>query len=465
MKKLLCIFLSTCMLCGMLTGCGDEKPIDVKKTTYTTQGKETKLVGDENTTGELSVSYYGDAMDYPKDCLTVAVEKFKELYPNVQLNVEQVPSSENWEEYSNKLATEVMSGKGPDLFWTQAYMDIPKMMNAGVFADMHKYFEADKNFNISDYNEAVFTDEQPQGKQYVVPLKYQIPLFMTTQTIIDKIGFDVKKCKDYESCAAEMARVLDDNKNNVYSSQIVSDFSLPMWFPAYSGLDTWNYSNKTATVNTPQIKKIVEQIKSDFYPLKSNGSSQYGGLWGAKGLKEEKSLFIDFSLYSYEFEAISSYQLINIDEEAVAFPWRNVNGKLDAFVQDSVAVRNTSKNKDNAYLFMKILLSPEIQKAGYALFSIPVSNVCVSQQLSDRMNSQKRNEEASIHHGVPKLEKLTQDFIKQYMGYLDEIDNVFYANKGSNIFREEMTPYFEDKKSYEECIENAQDQLEIYISE
>ncbi|MFZ2538239.1 MAG: hypothetical protein WAX04_05010, partial [Oscillospiraceae bacterium] len=96
MKKLLCIILSACMICGMLSGCGDEKQPPTENesiTTYTTEGKVTKLVPDLNAAGELTISsplYYNPNRE--DNYFVIAKRMFQELYPNVKLTYDMQPT-------------------------------------------------------------------------------------------------------------------------------------------------------------------------------------------------------------------------------------------------------------------------------------------------------------------------------------------------------------------------------------
>ena len=77
----------------------------------------------------LEVSYYGEDIGVGEDLVRSAAQAFTEAYPNVKLSLERIPFSENMNSYYAQLATEVMSGQGPDVFWLDYYnMDIYKML-------------------------------------------------------------------------------------------------------------------------------------------------------------------------------------------------------------------------------------------------------------------------------------------------------------------------------------------------
>lgn len=74
---------------------------------------------------------------------------------------------------------------------------------------------------------------------------------------------------------------------------------------------------------------------------------------------ENCSNFMSFVDESSKILDNASYAALDTANEAVMFPIRNINGGVTAHIDDAVAVRNNSKNLQNAYHFIKILLSPE----------------------------------------------------------------------------------------------------------
>lgn len=117
-----------------------------------------------------------------------------ELYPNVKLNLTVWDEKDkNFDRHTEsiKFQTQVMAGEAPAVFVTGGVADLYKTMQSGVYADLSSFFESDKNFNIDDFNKAIFCSGQMNGKQYMVPTSYRIPLFITTQAIVDETKLDL----------------------------------------------------------------------------------------------------------------------------------------------------------------------------------------------------------------------------------------------------------------------------------
>ncbi|MFZ2539829.1 MAG: hypothetical protein WAX04_13180, partial [Oscillospiraceae bacterium] len=149
MKKLLCIFLSTCMLCGMLSGCGNANQPPNSLVIWRAVGR----------------SYMLDPV----------IKAYKEKYPDVNLIIEnvEVSSAEDFiGGFAKKLGTALLSGNGPDIIeltsLEQNY-DITKMMKSGVFADMSEFYDTDSELNKADFYQGVMNCGVYDGQRYVFP--------------------------------------------------------------------------------------------------------------------------------------------------------------------------------------------------------------------------------------------------------------------------------------------------------
>ncbi len=470
MKKLISIILCVLLLSSMMTACSPNSnnskisKVDKYITTYPSEGKVTKLVPDPNAKGELNISnvgYHNESQE--NDYYNIAIKMYKELYPNVKVNLEV--SSGDYEEYAKKLNTQIMAGKGPDLFWMIGdVVDPYKIMESGALADLSSYFKNDPNFNIDDFNKAVFYGGQMKGKQYIVPLSYLMPFFLTTKSIVDETGFNMSKCTDYFSCGKEIARVAGENKFECQEKQMIAQFRLPYLCPEYMGIDWINYEKNTANIDTPQMKKAYEMLKTDFFHLftSNNGGGTEHKLY-AEDFKEKQIIFSEMRGNSFAHLVQNVQTMITKEEEPVIFPWRNVNQKIQTQAPDSVSVLKNSKNIQNAYNFIKILISPEfvLKYDDTNLGGVPISNVVAKKFLESKMVPSK----LFTQNGLTTLSALPQKFIDEYMGYLSEADGVSFIPMGLYYVREIMQPYLEGKRSYEECIKSAQEKLEIYITE
>lgn len=173
------------------------------------------------TNKSLTIFYYGTDFGATSDVLNAAVTRYRQNYPEVEVKVERVPYSENDdgdEAYYQKLATEVMAGKGPDVFWIElGYMDVYKMMDAGAFADLRDHMDGDPSFRREDYQQVVLDGGIYKGHQYIMPLDYSVSGLISEKAILEKAGFRYAQCDDYFKLWEELER---------YSTEYLAEPSL-----------------------------------------------------------------------------------------------------------------------------------------------------------------------------------------------------------------------------------------------
>ena len=172
MKKWITVFLVVTLLCPLL-GCGGEK-------------KAALWVVTEETTW--------DRMNGQAWVLQAA---FEESHPKVKLNIDILPTEEQERSaYLQKLRTQIMQGKGPDLYLlptdtmltigdagvvTRVYIeplfqDVALAMKNGLFMDISAQYDADEALGKESLNTAVMDGGVVEGKRYVLPLRYDIPV-------------------------------------------------------------------------------------------------------------------------------------------------------------------------------------------------------------------------------------------------------------------------------------------------
>lgn len=474
MRRFLMLIVATALIASIFVGCNaipSELQADKKVRTYTTEGKETKLIPDLNATGELVIdtSNIDTSFSDPKtaDSMFKATQIFNELYPNVKVTINRIDPKISYEEYSDKMNVRMMAGKGPDILTYNGtcapfrQIDIYKMAKAGAIVDMYDYFEKDKNFNPSDYNQAIFTGAQFSGGQYVIPLTYEIPLMITSQSIIDESGLNVKKCVDYESCIdqiGEFSQKYATNKNAILNFILASD----MLF--YSGVPFVDYEQATVVLDTPQVKELFEKQKKYFSDRVNNDYIiQAGDGEDATQIKDKKAVMAQ-QYQSFNETFINMQTMLKFDKP-VFFPWRDVNGKIQATVNEGVVVSNTCKNVENAYRFIKVLMSEQVQADDWQNTSmgVPICNKAVDTRITVLFNrTMRKNWNEELYDPLSKEQETLK---KQYIDLLKDIDGVTVNSNVYMYLYTIMQPYLKGEKSYEECITELQQKLEIYISE
>lgn len=462
MKKILSFLLLAALLLSLLSGCGSDQVGNPSQQTEDLSWQDTPTVPQEN----KSLTVF--CMDLHKDSklAQLAITRYRALHPDVEVDFQkqEYVDHETNEEIFQQVAAEIMAGKGPDvLLLDDMNLDIEKLVRQGVLADMEPFFEAD-GFDWTPYQQTIMDGGVWNGKRYIIPLSYDFPLLFTTREVLEETGFDVDACGDFMGFLEETTRFMEDPAqtrrlffNNAYPS---------FGFPGYSGIHYADYGTKTADLSSPELKAGLLWFKTvnEKWPL---GAAYAGGLRNAASVRDGEALWADDMLGALN-GFYNQYSALKTVGEPVMMPIRDLNGTIQAKIQYPVAVRGNSENLQNAYDFIKILLSEEIQR-GYDWQELSVLNsvndyffqkTAAGKSIhilagTDGFNSTTREHEA--------VDWPTEEEYQEFLGYVNEISGTYYYSHLNVVGK--MNPFWIDGADYAETAQSAKQKIEIYLSE
>ena len=415
----------------------------------------------EQTNEGLNIWYtdYGMMVKY----LDAAVTQYNQLHPDHPVTADKYfadSSSESNDEATQQMLTEVMAGSGPDLiFFDVGNMDIEKMVRRGVFADLEPYFEAD-NFDWSGYNQAVMDAGVWDGQRLVIPLQYNFPMLYTSQTALDETGFSIENCDTFGGLLDEIEAMQADpsQKREVFRAKYTF-----YNFAQYAGIPYVDYDRQKADLSSPELKRGAE-IYNNLGGLELGVLDD--GINGAADIRDGKALWI------CPFPPVNGFytgpEVINTFDKLVMMPIRDVNGGIQAQITWAVAVRNNSPNLQNAYEFIKYLLSEEfhtetldyrqlyysgLDSANKAYFQDHVYNRAAP--LVPPENS----------YGLDTVDVRQEDF-DELMDYTRQITGAYFDCSETLFMRNMRTNGFlSGEVSFEDAAQQAERQMDLYLSE
>lgn len=455
MKKAMLRIFIPLLLITMLYGCGSRKT-------------EAFVWQDTPTVPQKNESLTIFCMDWQKSgkMVQLALTRYRALHPDVDVNLEMpeyIDYDTSSETYQH-VAAEVMAGKGPDILLLDGmYLDMEKLVRQGIFADMEPFFEAD-GFDWTPYQQTVMNGGVYNGKRYIIPLSYDFPLLITTREALEETGFDMDACSDAEGFMKETMRFMEDPAQ---TRRLFFNYSLiGSSFTEHAGIRFANYDTKTVDLSAPELKEGLLWCKTviDKYPM---GMVYGGGLYGAAAVRDGEVLWVDDILGALD-NFYYHYSALKTIGEPVMMPVRDLNGTIQASIQYPVAVRGNSENLQNAYDFIKLLLSEEVQR-GYNWQKLSVLN-----SVNDYFYQRTAAGEAwHIEAGTLDFFSTTKEYealdwpsreeYQEFMGYVNEIAGTYYGNHLRLIGN--MKPFIYDGADYEETAQDAKRKLEIYLSE
>ncbi len=341
------------------------------------------------------------------------------------------------------MAAELMAGKGPDLFLFSSFSvpNLYKVMNSGVLCDLNPFFEADDDFDVSAFHEEIFSKSCYRGKRYYIPLSYFLNSAVTTADSLLKYGVTLSEDITFQEWVDAVLRIHEQNKTNAHIISILYGG----WTDHYAntfGLLPFDPETDTIRIDEPGFRQTMELIKVSYPDIRDSYMTE-------KYIEDLQNNTLIFGLSQlhghWEFVLKDEFQKLGIS--AFSFPVPTMfENKPAAFPYRMVAVSQSSNKKDMAYEFIQELLSQDIQKKN----TTPIHNAARLEILQEAQNQYGFTDE--------EVERMYKD-----------LQNVIYMHPFPyslfDLLVETMEPWFSDEQSYEHCLEDFRDRLEVYINE
>lgn len=403
------------------------------------------------------------------EMIRAALKLYQQKYPDVEAELIEpleisgsVRTSGPIQEVYQQLSAQLMAGEGPDVMLVNdLYMDVEKLARQGVFADMEPFFQAD-HFDWEPYNQGVMDAGVWNGKRFVIPLAYNFPLLFSIEEVLEETGFDVNACKDYQGFLNETTRFQENptQARRLFYDAWPTDY-VTFGMLDYSGVSVADYDSRTVDLSLPIFRSTAQWYKPiiEACPLEPD----FPRLGGASSLRDGQALWAA-SIYGAYDNFYATAGALRTVGEVVMMPIRDVNGGIQAKIKDPIAVRADSENLQNAYDFLKLLLSPEVQYAG--TYSLSVFHDANERLLAKGIGwyfPEGTEGFSSTERNGSAINSPSQEEIRQFLAFTKEITGGYYYNNLS-LYRE-MRPYLEQNADFEETLKEAQRQLEIYITE
>ncbi len=384
------------------------------------------------------------------------IEKYKTAYPDVELNVETYSSSER-PTRMKQLDTELMAGKGPDLLFMEVWgsNDAYKMMKSGVFAPLDSFMEQDKEWDGADYVQAVLGAGTFDGKQMVMPLDYYATIAVASKEGMEKAGIAWDGGMDILTFMQDAGRLYGQED----TVRVFADVGQLAPFPEMLTGQFLDYEKGSLAVDAGRLREACEAYKFIF--PEDNGSGDYpsSGDFGFGERIGSGEAYFHIANNFKTFIGVSA--AVAADAEPVFCPLTNDKGETLSKISQYVGIRANSGNQKNAWNMIKLLLGDEVQSAiADRGFYCPVRKSSLEGAVEQAVE-----EETAYGSQYVKMGILPQTYIDAYKKVLMHPQKCYYATDIYVRFMEEMTPFYEDEASYEECMKKFEEYIKVYLTE
>ena len=417
---------------------------------------------------------------YNEDAICDIIERYnkyckKHYDESYQIEIVEYDSLE---EMYTIMATEFMSGDGPDIISLDQPLPFEKLIENHAFADVDELINTyGSNIDFNDYNTKVMESGIVNRKRYFVPFFYCPNIFISTQ----------EKLKEYDLNFSdfsykELSRQLSQEKVSCSLFGNESDnYSL-----LYSFIDSYvNFDNKTTNFDTNSflenidyIKKLInndntnENVYYDLYNSENNGCILstprllFGGTIG--GVKT------------------AYYNIFLQNKTPAILPNFSYENKITAYVECGIAINQNSDKKDKALRFIEYCLSEDVQEywcgsrsdkgfSGTNEISLPVNNKAFDYAVEvETAEEWDYNEDGEFDEEEKEFsENVDSIFWKYYLGIIDDISGCTLYNYknlkttyyNSSVIGDIVDKYLKGDISKDKFIRQLSAATEIYLTE
>lgn len=390
----------------------------------------------------------------------------------------EIVEYDSLEEMYTIMATEIMSGDGPDIISLDQPLPFEKLIENHAFADVDELINTyGSNIDFNDYNTKVMESGIVNRKRYFVPFFYCPNIFISTQ----------EKLKEYDLNFSdfsykELSKQLSQEK---VSCSLFGNESDNYSF-LYSFIDSYvNFDNKTANFDTNSFLENIDYIKKLINNDNTNENVYYN-LYNSENngciLSTPKLLFGG----TMGGVKTAYYNIFLQNKTPAILPNFSYENKITAYVECGIAINQNSDKKDKALRFIEYCLSEDVQEywcgsrsdkgfSGTNEISLPVNNKAFDYAVEVETGEEwDYNEDGEFDEEEKEFsENVDSIFWKDYLGIIDDISGCTLYNYknlkttyyNSSVIGDIVDKYLSGDISKEKFIHQLSAATEIYLTE
>lgn len=417
---------------------------------------------------------------YNEDVICDIIERYNKYCKNNLDESYQIEIVEydSLEEMYTIMATEIMSGDGPDIISLDQPLPFEKLIENHAFADVDELINTyGSNIDFNDYNTKVMESGIVNRKRYFVPFFYCPNIFISTQ----------EKLKEYDLNFSdfsykELSKQLSQEK---VSCSLFGNESDNYSF-LYSFIDSYvNFDNKTANFDTNSFLENIDYIKKLINNDNTNENVYYN-LYNSENngciLSTPKLLFGG----TMGGVKTAYYNIFLQNKTPAILPNFSYENKITAYIECGIAINQNSDKKDKTLRFIEYCLSEDVQEywcgsrsdkgfSGTNEISLPVNNKAFDYAVEVETGEEwDYNEDGEFDEEEKEFsENVDSIFWKDYLGIIDDISGCTLYNYknlkttyyNSSVIGDIVDKYLSGDISKEKFIRQLTAATEIYLTE
>lgn len=397
-----------------------------------------------------------------KEYETLSQRRINQFSTASGVNVEVVRVAAD--EFTERVMNDLAGGSGPDvLFLNDLFtLDIMKAAMNGSFLDLTDILSEDPEFSKNDYLDGVFEACQFEGRQYIVPTSYQVPLAISSKEKLKELKFDWDKIdtmSDYIEEIAHLTPVAIEELGFTYVLYSKNEFHRLLHG---SGIPIFDYESGEVLPEEKDLHKFMEAYKTYFpYDYEEGG--------GTRSISYDEHMLRSGMLAFFLPEGIRAVTdtLSCMKFDSCDYVLRATPGQEEEIVgtiYGQMAISANAKNSLNAYKFIKFMLSEEAQKDSFTTMCMPIHKDAIHEGIHNAKALYKNNGYWFEDEEKLAFSEEEADAIEAAITGVDQFTQRISDNVKNMLF-DIMLPYLQDEKSYDDCLKDLKNKLTLYLSE
>ncbi len=291
------------------------------------------------------------------------VSQFGSLYPGIKIKDKRYFDGDEGG-VIEKTVTELMAGKGPDILIMRAqdFENIHKMLDNNTFYDLDKLIKADEGFEIDQYNKIAMDSGIYEGKRYLMPLYFNIPVMFTTRSFLTNQGFGIPDGGITWDDLSRMSKKFLNNDSNKGKYLFSYDFNFENLIQG-SYMKFIDYSKRKSSFDSTEfinLLNIYKELQPAVCPVEISRKANVVELLtnGVIGIMQDDKPIEVSSLLILNS---CCKQYMGEDMYMIPFPGDRQQKSIIGNVRVLAGINANCGNPQEAFKFLTLLLSKDNQ--------------------------------------------------------------------------------------------------------
>ena len=372
---------------------------------------------------------------------------------------------------------DMKSGTGPDVLLD--FADFAQFNNDAILLDLNPYLDGSTGIDRSLYYDNIFRAFETDGKLYQIPLTVRVDALAGNPDLLG--GTTAWTCDEFLA----KIRSLGDEALPLLSPSENDSMTLLLQLLGDDMNHYVDYSKLEANFDSDDFRRLLEIAKYVGDKLNPDLIDQlmeeYDDMRYGDGNHSTEAIVMDAGLCCLvpisltNLREYSRYSDL-CDNRVVILGWPTTGGQgFAAEASASIGISSFSDCKDEAWDFVRFLLSPEAQKLNVRLSGASDRiNVCreieeeaVSLTIEqDKKEKERLQEKQGQGYDGPIAPAITEEMGAAFLGYIENITTSVNRNPAVfNIIREEAPAYFNGDRSAEDVSKIIQNRVTTLLAE